>query len=602
MYKQWDNISRMGHNVVDGCKLGESRIILCESGVSHRLPKLQLNFPSDDETTLNDVKTVGLMGDGFGSTPEMSKQNMFWVVTKTLRASITCFTRNRFPELTMLMFYGVTRINLSLVGATSDVEKNSSDRGKRKLTTYEDFDVFETYSQLSTRNVRPRFLSDLPQASGVNTSQPMCKEVISSMFVHIESSGNQNINDMLHDAEHNAELDMEKLQQLFVETEKPFYTCFNKLLELFNKMLPKNNELPTSTYQAKKLMCSLGLEVQRIDACSKDCILYRKGYVLWHVEDRKHDGKIRHVADASQWKNINNHYTKFRAEIINIRFRLSSDGINPLGNMNSRHNLWDKGVEVYDAYKKERFKLFAMIFCTVSDFRRTDIKTVFGKKDKAPKNNKNIWKKKSRFWKLPYWEHLQVRHSLNVMHIEKNVSESLIGFLLNIKGKTKDGINARKDMVEMGIRDELATQEIVPSGYSANIKKLVSMKDLKLIVIDPKKLDEWQRDIILTLCQLEMYFPPSFFDVMVHLVSHIVEEIKALGPIFLHYMYPFERYMGFFKGKRSIVGVENVVDEDEYNQFDELPPFSIGIQSVDEVLDDTIYLRSNHQEGHEAED
>ncbi|GKF65724.1 retrovirus-related pol polyprotein from transposon TNT 1-94, partial [Tanacetum coccineum] len=28
--------------------------------------------------------------------------------------------------------------------------------------------------------------------------------------------------------------------------------------------------------------------------------------------------------------------------------------------------------------------------------------------------------------------------------------------------------------------------------------------------------------------------------------------------------------------KRSIVGVENVVDEDEYNQFDELPPFSIG--------------------------
>ena len=55
-------------------------------------------------------------------------------------------------------------------------------------------------------------------------------------------------------------------------------------------------------------------------------------------------------------------------------------------------------------------------------------------------------------------------------------------------------------------------------------------------------------------------------------------------------------------GKRRIVGVENVVDEDEYNQFDELPPFSIGIQSLDEVLDDTIYLRSDHQEGYEAED
>nr|GEV50459.1 retrovirus-related Pol polyprotein from transposon TNT 1-94 [Tanacetum cinerariifolium] len=54
--------------------------------------------------------------------------------------------------------------------------------------------------------------------------------------------------------------------------------------------------------------------------------------------------------------------------------------------------------------------------------------------------------------------------------------------------------------------------------------------------------------------------------------------------------------------KQSIVGVKNVVDEDEYNQFDELPPFSIGIQSVDEALDDTIYLRSDHQKGHEAKD
>ena len=67
-------------------------------------------------------------------------------------------------------------------------------------------------------------------------------------------------------------------------------------------------------------------------------------------------------------------------------------------------------------------------------------------------------------------------------------------------------------------------------------------------VIDPEKLDEWQSDIILTLCELEMYFPPSFFDVMVHLVSHIVGEIKACGPVFLRYMYPFERYMGFLKG------------------------------------------------------
>ncbi|GJU48687.1 ulp1 protease family, C-terminal catalytic domain-containing protein [Tanacetum coccineum] len=67
-------------------------------------------------------------------------------------------------------------------------------------------------------------------------------------------------------------------------------------------------------------------------------------------------------------------------------------------------------------------------------------------------------------------------------------------------------------------------------------------------VIDHEKLDEWQSDIILILCQLEMYFPPSFFDVMVHLMSHIVEEIKLVGPVFLRYRYLFESYMGFLKG------------------------------------------------------
>jgi len=38
------------------------------------------------------------------------------------------------------------------------------------------------------------------------------------------------------------------------------------------------------------------------------------------------------------------------------------------------------------------------------------------------------------------------------MHVEKIVCDSLIGTLLNIKGKTKDGVNARLDMIEMNIQ------------------------------------------------------------------------------------------------------------------------------------------------------
>lgn len=41
------------------------------------------------------------------------------------------------------------------------------------------------------------------------------------------------------------------------------------------------------------------------------------------------------------------------------------------------------------------------------------------------------------------------------MHIEKNVCDSIIGTLLNIKGKTKDGIESRRDLVTMGIRQDL---------------------------------------------------------------------------------------------------------------------------------------------------
>nr|GEV27773.1 reverse transcriptase domain-containing protein [Tanacetum cinerariifolium] len=149
--------------------------------------------------------------------------------------------------------------------------------------------------------------------------------------------------------------------------------------------------------------------------------------------------------------------------------------------------LFEGCVEIYDAYKKERFQLFAMIYCTINDFQRT-----------------------------------------------------------------------------------------VPSGYSANIKNLVSMKGLKLLVrqtitklclfvnmihskvLDHEKLEELQRDIILILCQLEMYFPPSFFDVMVHLVSHIVEEIKIVK-FRTNYMddvtdigLPQPRYQGRLEGVGTI--------------------------------------------------
>jgi len=48
---------------------------------------------------------------------------------------------------------------------------------------------------------------------------------------------------------------------------------FGELLTIANKMLLKANELPVTTYEAKQVVCPLGLEIQKIHACPNDYIL-----------------------------------------------------------------------------------------------------------------------------------------------------------------------------------------------------------------------------------------------------------------------------------------------------------------------------------------
>jgi hypothetical protein len=40
-------------------------------------------------------------------------------------------------------------------------------------------------------------------------------------------------------------------------------TSFSVLLEVLTKILPKPNDLPSSTYQAKKIICSLTLGIEK---------------------------------------------------------------------------------------------------------------------------------------------------------------------------------------------------------------------------------------------------------------------------------------------------------------------------------------------------
>ena len=53
---------------------------------------------------------------------------------------------------------------------------------------------------------------------------------------------------------------------------------FSNLLRILGDMLPINNELPSSMYEAKKTLNALGMEYEKIHAYPNDCILYRNEF------------------------------------------------------------------------------------------------------------------------------------------------------------------------------------------------------------------------------------------------------------------------------------------------------------------------------------
>ena len=63
-----------------------------------------------------------------------------------------------------------------------------------------------------------------------------------------------------------------------------------------------------------------------------------------------------------------------------------------------------------------------------------------------------MWKKKSIFWELPYWKVLEVRSTIDMMHVTKNLCVTLLGFL-GVCGKTKDTPEAREDQQRMHGKD-----------------------------------------------------------------------------------------------------------------------------------------------------
>ncbi|GJV49897.1 zinc finger, PHD-type containing protein [Tanacetum coccineum] len=215
------------------------------------------------------------------------------------------------------------------------------------------------------------------------------------------------------------------------------------------------------------------------------------------------------------------------------------------------------------------------------------------------------WTKRSIFYELFFFfffrvlSFLTLRHNLDIMHIEKNVLEAILNTLL-MNDKSKDTAKARQDLKRLGIRSGLWLGQTkngkcskpqaaysfspenrkkfcqfikgvkLPDGFGSNFKHKVTDNDTNIIGLkshdchimmqrllpyglqqylpDEDNMLKAQSKVVDILCNLELIYPPAFFDIMIHLVIHLPLEALEGGPIRPRWMFPFERFMKKLKG------------------------------------------------------
>nr|AAG46071.1 transposon protein, putative, CACTA, En/Spm sub-class [Oryza sativa Japonica Group] len=383
----------------------------------------------------------------------------------------------------------------------------------------------------------------------------------------IAADGNDVADDlgqMLQDAREDCESEKEahKLDKMLEDHRTSLYPgcdkAFSNLLKLVKNILPGGNKLPETTYEAKKIVCLLGLEVHKIHACPNDCILYHgeeyenleacpvckalrykirrddlgevdgqltkkripakvmwyfpiiprlrrlfrnKGnarMLRWHAEERQQDGMLRHPADGP----------KQPGNDIDVYLR-------PL--VEDLKQLWKKeGVPVWDEDKQEEFNLRALLKVVYLGHRR------------FLATNHPVRKKGKHF------EH-KADHRMKPKHRSGKTVFAMVKDLKVVFGK--------------GPGSQPIESE---DGHAAMWKKNSIFWELPYWefldkVIDPDRLEALQNEVVQCLVSFELIFPPSFFNIMTHLLCHLVKEIRILGPVYLHNMFPFERYMGVLK-------------------------------------------------------
>lgn len=78
----------------------------------------------------------------------------------------------------------------------------------------------------------------------------------------------------------------------------------------------------------------------------------------------------------------------------------------------------------------------------------------------------------------------------------------------------------------------VALRGFLPKGTRKAILRLCAFfNKLCQCVIDREKIAILEEEVLETLCMLERFFPPSFFDIMVHLTVHLGREARLCEPV-----------------------------------------------------------------------
>ena len=120
---------------------------------------------------------------------------------------------------------------------------------------------------------------------------------------------------------------------------------------------------------------------------------------------------------------------------------------------------------------------------------------------------------------------------------------SNISRCVDIKHRKISGLKSHDShvLLEQLLPIALRNAQIDPKVNAVVLELCLFFRKLCSHVLDFKELDQLQEKIVVTLCQFEMLFPPSFFTIMVHLVVHLVDEARLGGPVHYRWMYPVER-------------------------------------------------------------